>query len=162
METDKNQEKIFDIQLTETEIAIVKAGLQYFRLADNYGYALWGTVPSACFCSHDAEYALRVGNIYKKLTEKAKVKPDYGYWCEPKRIAKVCIADYKIAKKENEKVEKKMYEDYLRDNSIIDEIEKHGLNGREILENANKVYSEKVKVDEEAKKKADKESNKKL
>jgi len=65
-----NKDKKFTIELTEEEIAIVKAGLQYYWLDDEFGYGLWGTIPGACFGSSDSYYRRRVGAIYDILDEK--------------------------------------------------------------------------------------------
>lgn len=147
MKTEDKSPKKYCIELTKEQIAIIKAGLQYYWLADDYGYALWGTMPGACFGSSDSFYRFKVGEIYGELKKISRAKPDYGWWGDIKRIAKLCKADYKIAKKEGEEAEKRMYEDAVLDESLEKEIEKHGLNGREILNKAYKSCREKLEVD---------------
>ena len=109
------EDKVFDFKFTKGEIAIIKAGLQYFWLDDDFGYALWGTMPYATFGSGDSEYRVRVDETYKKLKQVSKVKPDYGWWGNIKRLKKLCQAEYKKAKKEGEDAEERMEENYLID-----------------------------------------------
>ncbi len=135
---DKKEEKIFTIELTRIQIAIIKAGLQYYWLADNYGYSLWATTPGASFGGSDHYYSHKVGEIYEKLRKLSTVKPDYGWWGDVKRISKLCKEDYKIAKKEGEKAEKTMFEEYTMFSTIEEHISKHGLDGKKIVEEACK------------------------
>ncbi len=146
MKTEDKTSKKFSISLTQEQIAIIKAGLQYYWLADDYGYALWGTMPGACFGSSDSYYRFKVGEIYEELNKSSKVKPDHGWWGSIKGIAKLCKEDYKIAKKEGEEAEKRMYEDAILHESIQNEIERYGLNGIKILDQAYKVCKEKLEA----------------
>lgn len=154
MDGEDKTPKKYSIELTKEQIAIIKAGLQYYQLADDYGYALWGTVPIASFGSSDTYYRHKVGEIYEELNKITKVKPAYGWWGSIKRIAELCKADYKIAKKEGEEAKKRMYEDAVRDESIQNEIEKCGLNGREILNKASKACREKLEANRNERTKA--------
>jgi len=124
MNTKSKTIKKYSIKLTKEQIAIIKAGLQYDWLADDYGYALWGTMPGACFGSSDTYFNLKVGEIYEELSKRTNVKPSYGYWGGIKQIAKLCKEDYTIAKKEGEEAEKRMHEDAVLDESLVNEIEK--------------------------------------
>ena len=139
------ENKKFSIELTEEQIAIIKAGLQYYWLADDYGYALWRTVPMASFGRSDLYYMMAVCEINGELNKKTKVKPDYGVWGKIKRIAKLCKEDYKIAKKEGAEAERRMYGDILLQNTIAEHFNKHGLNGREISNEVMEVFNKKVK-----------------
>jgi hypothetical protein len=104
--------KKFTVSLTKEEIGILKAGLEYFGLDDRFGYALWGTIPGATFCRHDFEYDWKAGEIYKKLNAASGVKPDYGYWGDIERLAKLTVKEYKkykkLGKKEEEEISKEI------------------------------------------------------
>src|SRR3989344_1916088 len=144
MNIKNNVEQVFAVALTKEQIAIIKAGLQYYWLADEYGYSLWGVMPGACVGRSDRNYRNKVALIYEELNKLTKVKTEYGYWGDIKRISKLCHEDYKKAKKEGEEAEQKMHEEYLHDEAIREEINKNGLNGDEILNNANKVFKAKM------------------
>jgi len=105
MHKDKKSEKNFRITLTEEQIAIIKAGLHYYWLDDEYGFALWVTMPGASIDSKDDLYRLKAYKILKKLDELSRVKPEYGLWGDIKRITKLCREDYKKAKKEGAEIE---------------------------------------------------------
>lgn len=114
MKNDKEDKaKLFTFEFTKEEIAIIKAGLQYYWFNDDFGYALWGTMPGATFGGSDRYYTQRVDVIYEKLKKASKVKPDYGWWGGIERLAKLCNKEYKKAKKEGEEAEKRMYQDYM-------------------------------------------------
>lgn len=150
MENNKQaKEKLFTFEFTKEEIAIIKAGLQYYWLGDDFGYALWGTMPGATVGISDRYYARRVGVIYEKLKKASKVKPNYGWWGSIKTIAKLCKAEYKKAKKEGEEAEDRMFEDAVCNEAIQNELDKLGLNGAEILSKAAMVSSEKLKLERE-------------
>lgn len=141
------QEKTFTIELTEKQMAIIKAGLKYYWFVDDFGYALWGTIPMACFGTSDYYYARRVGEIYETLNKTSKIKPDFGVWGNIKTISKLCMDEYKKAKKEGKEAEQRMYHEAIYDESIKNEINKAGLNGREILVKAAKVCREKLELE---------------
>lgn len=151
----EDKEKLLTFKFTEKQIAIIKAGLQYYWLDDDFGIALWGTMPGATFGSHDREYTRRIGEIYERLKQASKVEPDYGWWGDIDRLAKLCKEEYKKAKKEGEEAERRMYEDAVYNESIQNEIDKHGLNGREILDKAARVCREQLEL--ERKKRANKQ-----
>lgn len=144
MKNKKDQEINYTLNLTKSQIAIIKAGLQYYWLADDYGYALWGTMPGACFGTSDIHYRHKVGEIYEVLKKLTKVKPDYGWWGDIKRIGKLCEEHYKIAKKEGKEAERRMYEDVLLHETISEHFKKHGLNGEEIAGEVLKEFNKKV------------------
>ena len=147
MNTKDKMTKSYSIKLTVEQIAIIKAGLQYYWHADAYGYALWGTMPGALIGSRDSYYRFKVGDIYEELNKMTKVKPNYGWWGDIKRIAKLCREDYKIAKKEGKEAEKRWYENAVLEESLQNEIEKHGLNARDILNKAYKVCRETLEAE---------------
>jgi hypothetical protein len=107
------KEKPSEVKLTETEIAILKAGLEYYLLDDHFGYAIWGTIPGATFGSSDSYYRFKANEIYEKLEKmkKTKVKPDFGWWGDINKLGKLCEQDYKKAKRIGKAVEKKIYEE---------------------------------------------------
>lgn len=141
------EDKVFDFKFTKGEIAIIKAGLQYFWLDDDFGYALWGTMPYATFGSGDSEYRVRVDETYKKLKQVSKVKPDYGWWGNIKRLKKLCQSEYKKAKKEGEDAEERMFEHAVYSESIQNGLDKLGLNGTEILGKVTKACKEKLELE---------------
>lgn len=98
----------FCLRLTKLEISILKAALDYYQLADEFGYGLWGTIPGATFGSSDSEYMFRSGHIYQKLKELSKVKPDYGFWYTPELMAKLFKKEYRKAKWRGEEEEREM------------------------------------------------------
>lgn len=157
MENNKEtKEKLFVLEVTERQIAIIKAGLQYYWLDDSFGLALWGTMPGATFGSRDLDYRKQVGEIYQELNKSTKIKPNYGYWGNIKQLTKLCKEEYKKAKKEGEEAEQRMYEDAVYKESIQNEIDKLGLNGSEILAKADRVCREQLEL--ERKRRADKQN----
>lgn len=151
---ERKKNKKFPVELTEEQIAIIKAGLQYYWLDDDYGYALWYASTSTVGGS-DTYYRHKVGEIYGELNKRTKVKPDYGWWGDIKRMAKLCKAGYEVYKKECEKAERRMYEDSLLHETIAEHFNMRGLNGNEISSEVLKEFNKKVseiKSDKEGKK----------
>lgn len=124
MKDNKIKEKIYSIELTREQIAIIKAGLQYYWLDDEYGLYMWATMPGACIGSKDDRYAFKVGEIYKKLNLLTRIKPEYGLWCDIKRLAKLFKEEYKKYKREVKEAEQKLYEDNLRKEEMEEESKK--------------------------------------
>lgn len=94
------QNKKFSIELTKGQIAIIKAGLQYYWLADSYGFDLW-VVQGGSLDSDNCPDSRKAGEIYEELEKLTRVEPNYG-WGLIKRIAEFCKEDYEKAKKEGE------------------------------------------------------------
>jgi hypothetical protein len=148
MKKQYNEDKEFTLTLTQEQISVIKAGLQYYWLADDYGYALWGTMPGACFGSSDILYSRKVGIIYENLNKLTKVKPNYGWWGNIKRIAELCKKDYEIAKKEGEEAERAMYEECLQMEIFTEQINKYGLDGHKIVREASDEFRKRKEADE--------------
>lgn len=107
------KEKTYSLTLTEEQIAIIKAGLQYYWLAEDFGYGMWGTMPLACFGSSDNYYFHKVRDLTIELNNLTKIKPNYGWWGDIKTISRLCKAEYKKAKKQGKEDEIRMNEIYL-------------------------------------------------
>jgi len=105
MEQKGNENKKFSVELTKAQVAIIKGGLQYFWLADDYGYAFWRAISGATYDFSDRCYRFKVGDIYEELNKLTKVKPDYGWWGNIKRINKLCKKDLRQVKKEKKFLE---------------------------------------------------------
>lgn len=148
----KNQNKRYPINLTEEQIAIIKAGLQFYWLADDYGYALWGAMPGVFLGNSDLYYRRSVGELYENLKKLSNVKPDYGWWGNIERISELCQKDYLVVKKEGEEAEKAMYEEYLLHETIKTTFDKHGLNGEEISTEILKEFNKKKNESNSSKK----------
>ncbi len=120
----ENKDKLFTLGFTEKEIAIIKAGLQYCFLNNDFGYALWGTMPGATFGSRDWNHSIRVNEIYKKLHKVLKVKPDYGEWGGLKHLVKLYKKEIKKAEKEGEELEKRLHQDDMTEMEQLRELQR--------------------------------------
>ncbi len=123
MDENKAKEKTYPIELTKEQIAIIKAGLQYYWLDDEFGLHMWVAMPGACIGSKDDRYAIKVGEIYKKLNLLTRVKPEYGLWCDIKGLAKLLKKEYQKYKRECEEEEQRMHEEHFRREEMSNEID---------------------------------------
>lgn len=115
-----NLSKEYSVELTEEEVAIVKAGLQYYLLDNAYGLSLWRTIPEIGYGDNDLFYRFRASEIYRKLNKVTKVKPDYGEWSDIKRLVKLCRQNYKMAKRDGEEKERVLFEENFSNGRKID------------------------------------------
>lgn len=88
-----------NIDLTDKEISLIKAGLEYFILIDSYGYAVWGQQTEA-YGTNDYEYLNLVSDLYKKLEDKSRLQSDFGYWVKLDVIKKLLKEDIEKLKNE--------------------------------------------------------------
>lgn len=126
--------KKYSVELTEEQIALIKAGLQYWFLADDYGNATYHTIQGASSGSSNWIYANRISQLYGELNKQTRVKPNYGYWGRIKRIGKLYEDYYKKSKKEGEDIWKIMDKDSETQIALQNELKRHGLDKKEIVD----------------------------
>lgn len=118
----RTRKDIFDkrkytLTLGKTEIALLKATLQYWLLDDGFGYALWG-IQAATFGSNDLYYrrviggTLKADGLWGMLNKLCKVKAEYGYWGDIERLTKMCKKEVDEYKKQAQELEKEYGMDF--------------------------------------------------
>jgi hypothetical protein len=126
MKDEAKKEVKHQIEFTEEEVGVLKAAIQYYFMADGFGYALWCAHPGASVCSHDYEYRYLAGGINKKLNKVSNIKPEYGDWGYIKLIAELCREYLDVAVKEGEAAEQYMQEQAEKEDEkeLIEELER--------------------------------------
>lgn len=111
------EKRKYILRLGETEIALLKAAIQYWLLDDGFGYALWG-IQAATFGSSDLYYRRIMGGMLKAdglwgtLNKLCKVKTEYGYWGDIERLTKMCKKEVGEYKKQAQELEKEYGVDF--------------------------------------------------
>lgn len=75
----KQPEKKYKVELTEKQIAIIKAGLTYCHMLDAFGGTRW-YMETGIASTEGVEYKGFMDSIYEHLESVSPIKPDYGTW----------------------------------------------------------------------------------
>lgn len=70
------------IELTEQQIAIIKAGLVYWLMLDEFGGSRWYQITGMADTNGSKSKNL-VNSTHNRLESVSSVEPDYGVWFHP-------------------------------------------------------------------------------
>lgn len=96
---DDNYKPKFNLKLSEVDISVLKAAIEYYLLDDSYGYKIWG-IECETYSSIDTHYSKIASDVYTNLNKLSNVKPDFGWWGDIKGL-------HSVLEKEVHKLEKK-------------------------------------------------------
>lgn len=133
----------YTVQLTKLQIATIKGALEYFGLANDFGYSLITIAPISSTDTSDFDYCRLIRSINTLLDEVNKVNPNYGQWGDIKRVASLFNSKIEIAKAQTKEVEQVIENDSNFEDILIDHINKLGLKGNDILLQVNSDYYKK-------------------
>ncbi|KKQ15396.1 hypothetical protein A2858_02500 [Candidatus Daviesbacteria bacterium RIFCSPHIGHO2_01_FULL_36_37] len=131
-------DRTFEVNLTETEIAILKAALKYYVLDVSLGYAIWGET-ARTFGTSDEFYINLACQIQKRLEDLSKIEAHFGWWGDIDRMFQLGKKELNKIKREQKKIDEELDREYKLTEGFIRYINEHGLNGEEI---SKEVYEE--------------------
>lgn len=127
----KKDDKNFTTNLTETEIAILKAALRYYVLDVSLGYAIWGET-ARTFGTSDEFYINLACQIQKRLDDLSNIEAHFGWWGDIDRMFQLGKKELNKIKREQKKIDEDFDREYKLIERFIRHINEHGLNGDEI------------------------------
>lgn len=99
MESNNKDKKDYLFKFTEEDIAIIKAGLEYYWIIEDFGHATWYLHTSSASVS-DSLILRKVSYLRELLDKVTNVKANFGFWGDIKTLSELLEKEYIRQEKE--------------------------------------------------------------
>lgn len=97
------QKRIYALRLCRTEIGVLKAALEFYRMCDDFGCELWNT--GSGDIGNDRYHQNIALDLRNFLNASSKVKPQFG-WGDIDYVHKILLKEFTKSKKEAKRSER--------------------------------------------------------